>query len=1002
MVIIGPDKLGKAMKCHLLFRLIFVQLLFPVPYQLLATSAIPDTDVALLIGLSAQGTLTEQRLNDLIFNRKVDVNAKNPQGFDALSAASGEGKLSVVNLLLSYGANVNVTGPDGSTPLMDAAFEGHDTVVEALLKARANPFITNTSGGWKDFDAEAIAKARGHKRIARLIAIAKKEWEKENVPSKLPVSVVEEIKARPGWHSIIHDIVTNSLDQEKLTKYLKQGVDINWQNQEGLTPLRVAIFKNNTNIINLLLDNGANINLLSIYDGIPPLMFAITGNHDTAVNLLLKRNANINVKTKDGNNALLMAVLMNSESAVDSLLKYADRIQLDRQTRRLLDTAILRANPNIRKKVEDFLKAEKKPTKKSAPTVKEEVKQKEERTNEIEQQIVALLSKENLKYQDFHKAEDLVEQYKTELIRLAKFKNQSPSESDIEHVVEPFRAMINEIKCNFINEQEEKVLDIITKNPSPTLLKAAKKAIVELESLQIPELQPKIEGLKKNIEEWSKKPAIAELTEEEKQKIQEQKKVEARKLVQKIDEALNANNVDTVQPLLREAKGLSTDPNIQRQLVSLEERYKKQRADILQAEYEKTLAAYKQKPTVDREQKVRFIIKALEDLNIPQLKEFTRAAYQQLKTIAKEAASVPTEEKKRISPTPAPEPQQLLFIFDPYNQLEPLPKEIKSRAEEALKELSLGYKNSSAVELKGKGLEGLWRIRVGNYRIVYKILREKDAIAVVMIDARGEIYETEDEQLQRTRNADLIDIDVWRIDKLLEDAKNLLKGEDVSATKAAYAESLLELYRWQLRGYPADEEYLNSLLLSGKAAFKMNDLAKARERFADMIPQATDFPKIKKQAEASLAEVDKRLASFQAGRRITPPSPARISPTPQKNVVGKLRDEYQEACQLLVTNPEKATQLLEQFSKESQPYAKELAQERRAADMLLNNEPLFSSAMDYLEDGKFDDAISSFNSYLKEVGTYLPTRRRQLIDEEIAQSELGRTLRKAAEKRLVK
>ncbi len=605
-----------------------------------------------------------------------------------------------------------------------------------------------------------------------------------------------------------------------------------------------------------------------------------------------------------------------------------------------------------------------------------------------------LLSQPIAKAQDFLDAEKLLEQASIEL------KNVY-DEAALEKKVSFLREKIDQFRDVFIGIQTVKIFELLGKAPTPPLIKAAKKAIAELETLHMPELATEIQLLKAKVAKWSKpSAAAAELTEEEKKAHQEQQTRQARNLIKGLDEALENKELDVAKQKLHDIQQLTiTDADIRKQIATLQNQYKQQKADTLQIEFEGALAKYKEKPSSARADNVRDVIKALADLKIPERREFVNKANQQLRAVEKESAVVP--EKKVVSPSAEQESQQLLFIFDPYNQLEPLPKEIKSRAREALEELSFGYKNSSAVELKGKGLEGLWRIRIGNYRIVYKMLREKDAIAVVMIDARGEIYETEDEQAQRTRNVDLIDIDVWPTDKLLSDAEDLLK-KTASVADAAKAEPLLELYRWQLRGYPADQEYLKSLLLSGKAAFKMNDLAKARELFADMIPQAIDFPQIKKQAEASLAEVEKRLASFQVGRRITPPSPGWISPIPQEDVVGKLREKYQEARQLLVTNPEKATLALEQFSKESSAHAAELAHERKGADTLLNNEPLFASGMDYLEDGKFDDAISSFNSYLKEVGAFLPKRRRQVVDEEIAQSELGRAIRREVEKRLVK
>ncbi len=606
--------------------------------------------------------------------------------------------------------------------------------------------------------------------------------------------------------------------------------------------------------------------------------------------------------------------------------------------------------------------------------------------------VEALLSQQISKAQDFLDADKLFEQVSIEL------KN-AHNEATLAQKVSLLRKMIDLSRNIFVDKQEVKILQFLGKTPTSSLIKAAKKLIAELELLQMPERRAEIKSLNERIEKWSKPSATAtEPTEQEKKAQQEQQVRQARNLIKELDEALENKDLDIAAHKLRDIQQLTiTDADIRKQIATLQNQYKKQKADALQNQFEEALAKYKEKPSSARSDKAKEIIRALADLNIPERRDFITEANKRLRALEKESAAVP--EKKGVSPTLALEPQQLLFIFDPYNQLEPLPKEIKSRAEEALNELSLGHKDPTAIKLSYG--ENLWRIRVGNYRIVYERLPKKDAVAIVMIDARKEVYEAEDEQLQKAREDYLIDINDWPTDKLLSDAEELLK-KTASVSDAAKAEPLLELYRWQLRGYPANQDYLKSLLLSGKAAFKMNDLAKARELFADMIPQAIDFPQIKKQAEASLAEVEKRLVSFQAGRRITPPSPGRVSPIPQEDVVGKLREKYQEAQQLLVTNPEKATLALEQFSKESSAHAAELTNERKGADTLLNNEPIFVSAEQALEEGEYDDAITFFNTYLKEVGKFIPTRRRQLINEEIAQSELGRAIRREVEKRLVK
>ncbi len=1004
---------------QLLFRFIIVQLLFfgsPFLHATSASSAAPvrkENTIDAFVNAARNGGLTEAAMNRFIYEDGININAKNSAGMTALYAAM-QAPIGQTRLLLKWGADINAPIMGDASPLISAVIAGRPDVVNVLLASGANTSATMKIGGMTA-DAEQLAKAMGQQDIANIIAEAKKRPEKKIVSKSMAACHFD--------YLILRDTGQGTLTKQSLDDYIQQGGSVNAVDAKtGNTALIIASNRGHTNEVRFLLERGADFNRQSA-SGDTALMAASLRGYDKIVSLLLGRGADISLKDDNSKTALILA-RENGKEDVVRLLLVAEKQKFEN---------LPEIPPTAKGKVK---LAEPSEFNRPAPTP----------GRLMLEDIKAILLKKNLRAQDFHDVENLLGQVVKKINTFPEMAGKESLEENVVHI----RNALKNIKDAFIKNQESKVLEILKKNTTPTLVKAANKPVAELEELQMPELGPKIDELHKLIETWSKRPisVMSELTEAEKKGLQEQEKRKAQELIQRLDQALTNNNLEVAEQLLQDIKRtIITDVNLQKHLVGLQDQYKKKKSEALQTEYNEALATYKEKPTAAREQKVRSIIKELEDLKIPTLREFISKAHEQLKAKGKELET--TEEKKRAQPAEA---QQFLFIFDPFNQIEPLPEEIKSRAEEALKELSHGHKDPSAVKLSYG--EGLWRIRVGNYRIIYEMLREKDAIAVVMIDARRDIYE--DEQVQRAREDYLTDINHYPPEKLLSDAEDFLKKNNID--DAAHAKALLGLYRWQLRGYPTNtEDYLRSLLLSATAAMKMNDLPKARQLFSDLIPQArqeriatslgehniipdlsrviTEYAppqifnhKIQQQARVGLAQVELRSGNRQAaidelekaiaaaandkerkglGAQLEkirlpspkPPSPARISPVAQQDVVGKLREKYQEARQLLVTNPEKATLALEQFSKESQPYAKELAQERRGADTLLNNEPLFASAMDYLEDGKFDDAISSFNSYLKEVGAFLPTRRRQLIDEEIAQSELGRAIRRAAEQR---
>lgn len=80
--------------------------------------------------------------------------------------------------------------------------------------------------------------------------------------------------------------------------------------------------------------------------------------------------------------------------------------------------------------------------------------------------------------------------------------------------------------------------------------------------------------------------------------------------------------------------------------------------------------------------------------------------------------------------------------------------QIERKAQKALKKISEPYKSKIIEKIEGladeprphnckklKGVSGLWRVRVSDYRIVYQIIDEKLLILIVRIGHRKDIYE---------------------------------------------------------------------------------------------------------------------------------------------------------------------------------------------------------------------------------------------------------------------
>jgi len=118
-------------------------------------------------------------------------------------------------------------------------------------------------------------------------------------------------------------------DVEKINKHLKNGVDINFQNEDGLTSLMIASYYGNNIIVQLLCEKGAAINLQN-HDGYTALMYAASCNKYEAVKLLLAKGAKVNIQNHDGWTALMHAIAFEgSDETVELLCENGADLELE-------------------------------------------------------------------------------------------------------------------------------------------------------------------------------------------------------------------------------------------------------------------------------------------------------------------------------------------------------------------------------------------------------------------------------------------------------------------------------------------------------------------------------------------------------------------------------------------------------------------------------------------------------------------------------------------------
>ena len=88
---------------------------------------------------------------------------------------------------------------------------------------------------------------------------------------------------------------------------IEAGADLNIQEEHGDTALMKAIYKKNIDIAEMLIDSGADLNIQNVYRD-APLIYAIKTENTDIAKLLIDAKADLNIQDFFGNSALIKAI----------------------------------------------------------------------------------------------------------------------------------------------------------------------------------------------------------------------------------------------------------------------------------------------------------------------------------------------------------------------------------------------------------------------------------------------------------------------------------------------------------------------------------------------------------------------------------------------------------------------------------------------------------------------------------------------------------------------
>lgn len=184
----------------------------------------------------------------MLCENKASVDMKNKEGETALKLAAQAGHANVVKVLCKNGADVSQTDTDGETVLMVAASAGHADVVAVLCDEKGIDIDSEDNTG-----NTALMLAVNGKYVDVVKVLCEKNADLQ-------------IKNNTGETALISAVSRQSVPVVKvLAEAIKaKGLNIDEQEESFFkrTALMVAVNEKNAQIVQLLLDNGADPNLV--------------------------------------------------------------------------------------------------------------------------------------------------------------------------------------------------------------------------------------------------------------------------------------------------------------------------------------------------------------------------------------------------------------------------------------------------------------------------------------------------------------------------------------------------------------------------------------------------------------------------------------------------------------------------------------------------------------------------------------------------------------------
>ena len=249
-----------------------------------------------------------------------------------------------VNLLLDHGADANIASADGNSPMHRAVSNGFFDIAKRLVEKGSDVNLQNKEGITPLF----LGVKNKHEQLIKLLIENEADVSigyKENSTERFYLVHVKE-KGRAAWHYVLvkkhllglflkrvkggrvnvaefGDILQSGWGKDPpkgTTNKILKKYDFQFKKIPGVTLLHIASEQiNESEIIDLLVKSGANVNARDA-EGFTPLHMAAIHGNLKIVKKLVDLEADVNIITTDGKNAAELAHL-NEELEIEEYLE---------------------------------------------------------------------------------------------------------------------------------------------------------------------------------------------------------------------------------------------------------------------------------------------------------------------------------------------------------------------------------------------------------------------------------------------------------------------------------------------------------------------------------------------------------------------------------------------------------------------------------------------------------------------------------------------------------